>query len=373
MTPAPTSSSPVPPSASRAVRWWRRRTGVPAYEDTYRPLSTRDLLSALRMMMFFMSVTVALMLGLIVSVFAGFALPGWVIPVFGWVAVLFMASATPGVGATAVGLGLESVRRGWAHQWLDEAGVPLRFLWRMLGSPITPNTYRSYIDAFTLSPTHDEVDPRLVWWLVVHDVPAEEVARYRSLGVQPDLIPLLWSHDLTPDVWARIDEAQLDHAFTPDTLVRILGWIRTSKASLHPDQFTEVGTAPRSADDAVGVLLAWTWTRVPGAARTVSTRRAHMFEPCKQFATKSPVGFPCPDCLGTEETGHEFWFLNSLPLWATRCGDTTVGEWIDATGLLFPYFCDAGVPFTEARDMVASGNAPTVEALVFMAALSRSS
>lgn len=383
MTPAAaTEATPARapgPLARRLDARWRRRVKYPEAGQPYRASGEVDMLRGMRHMMRLMT---AMVLGLVVMfavVITGHSLP----------ANFHLYVIVPAVwGSFAFNPHLRSLllwqfRAKKAEAWTD-AGVRFADLGLMSRSPLTPTRFHDYATSLGAVP-ETGVDARLVWALHERGVTPEQVEDYITTvatALRQDKDPLhLWgktarrgravnpvptveevvtiAEHYTPQEWTRLRLAN-PHADTY-ILLRMAAWLRTSRATLTPDQFPDADIlAPRTTEAAADVLAAWTPLLPFGSRMDEHTR-------CPERDTPPKTG--CPTCGGAPRIGHREYRLHPADTIAHGRGPRTIRDWSDACGLLTPHFIAGGFDFHTAHRMCAQPEPPTVQTIRTLAAL----
>lgn len=363
--------------SARVLSWWRSRTHYPYAGKQFRSTGQFDMLRSMRTVYRLMTFCAVVLVVVIVGAVVGLTIPTWFPNLIGVAAVGIMFAATPPARYAAMGLFLTVVRKRWSETWLD-ADVPLTRLWTMLFSPVSVHefaTYATVLDSDSSARIDGGVDPRVVWALHARAMDVETVRDYMATGARAEDALALHDAGIAASDWLQILQSGVVQSHADERKNSLLlrdgilfvHWARTSRASLHPRDF-HTGTArtPRSVSVALEAMEAWVSPhRAPSVHLNLNDR-----PPCTRAvpdASTRDSQLPCSRCGGTVASGHHKGFFN-IPVGPRRGARASVSEWVEAAGVLAPYFIDAGIDLAEARQMVASDECPDIDGLIFLSA-----
>lgn len=401
MTSPPATSKTAGPLARRLDARWRRRVDYPVLGQHYRTSGDIDLMRSMRMLFRFTSVIALAFIAMFIAAIVGVDLPEnlhllLIIP-----AVAIMAASTP----NATSVLLWQVRPRWAQRWLD-AGVQLTDLRLLTRSPLTPARVRAYTRA--LGPTPEfGVDVRLVWALHERGITPQRLNTYittladnallhgpetgnttsgasredllvrhawhpttgapKALRVVPTVEDVLHISDhYTPEEWATLRAA--NPLPTNRRLLDLARWAATSRATLHPSQFTDADTLPeRDATTVADTLMDWYQYNDDPSFPERQLR-------CPDV--ELPTSGRCATCGTTDASRHRGYTIHPADIMTTaahhsrRSGvRTTMRAWAHGCGTLAPVFLEVDFDFRTAVNMCAQPTPPTPEMIRTMAAL----
>lgn len=381
-----TTATPPVRTPGPVTRWrdarWRKRVNYPSATVPYRASGDVDMLRGMRQMMRLMTLMVLALIAMFVAVIAGYRLPDnfhlyFILPAV-WGSFAFnphlrsfllwqfnakQAETWTDAGVRFADLGLigrsplspEQVRAyASALGAVPETGVDVRLVWALHERGVTPDMLDSYISPLATTLGHEKKPLRL-WGKAAHTDRARQ-----PVPTVYEVITI--AEHYTPEEWLRLRLAN-PHADT-FTLIRMTRWLRTSRATLTPDQFPVENTLPaRSPQAAADALGAWT-PILPFAARMEESK------PCPHKGTPPDGG--CPVCGGSPRIGHTTYTLHPADTLAqTRHsgGSRTIRDWAESCGLLAPHFIAGGFDYDTATRMCTQPEPPTVEAIRTLAAL----